>query len=273
MEMMHGVLTSLFKIDTEKGKEIGSAFTPLCHEFNQFLDLPADKKDMLLDPILSVMKKLGRIAEAVDRYEILEEEKMENLIKRAQKDQSSVILKHEDSSTQLEGAVEDVINSSKAALDAAVKILKPLWGINLTTYGDAGEKVVKALKRNIPDKFQPNIITLAEVIQECSPWIRLIRNLRTKTEHLGVNIVSPLSVSITDKLATKEYPLVDKSIPAKEFVNITYNNIFVFLQEFIVLSLGSRLLSGMIPVVVSGEGKNRKFGIAIKTVEAQDPKI
>jgi len=53
-------------------------------------------------------------------------------------------------------------------------------------------------------------------------------------------------------------------MPAKEFINIVYDNIFCFLQDFIALSLDSKILSGRKIVVTNDEtGKKRKFRVGI----------
>jgi len=106
---MTGTLTTIFKMDSEKGKEIGGGFTYMCHEFNQFPDLSDEKKSEIIGPIISTMKKLGKVAEAIDRYESLEEVEMEALVKRAQEDKSSIHLIHQNKSVELEGAVEELL--------------------------------------------------------------------------------------------------------------------------------------------------------------------
>ncbi len=267
MNQMQGVLTSVFKMDSEKGKEIGGGFTYFCHEFNKFIELPEDKKSEIISPIISVMKKLGKVADAVDRYESLEEIKMNNLIKRAEEDKSSIHLIHQDSSVELEGAVEEVVSSSKAALDAAVKILRPLWGINLSTYGEAGNKVSSSLKRNVPVPFQPRVAKLITIIEKGEPWMRKLRDQRTKAEHQGISTVSPLSATIVEGKAEKQYPSIEEGMPAKEFINIIYSNISCFLQDFIILSLASKFYEGLIPIIINGEsGTKRKFGVKIEKI-------
>jgi hypothetical protein len=264
---MRGTLTALFKMDSEKGAEIGRGFTYLCHEFNQFLELPDQQKGQIIAPILALMKKLGKVAEAIDRYESLEEVKMEALVTRATNDKSSVHLTHQDRSVELEGDVEEVINSSKAALDAAVKILIPLWGINLPTYRNAGQNVASALRRNVPTASQPRVEKLIELIEASEPWIRELRDQRTDAEHQGNSIVSPMAVTIENGQPIKQYPKVGDML-AKEYINKIYDDIFCFLQDFIMLALTSRVYSGLIPVVANGEvGKKRKFGLTINITQ------
>lgn len=274
MNQMQGILTSVFKMDSEKGKEIGGGFTYFCHEFNKFIELPEDKKPEIISPIISVMKKLGKVANAIDRYESLEEVKMNNLIRRVEEDKSSIHLIHQDSSVELEGAVEEVVSSSKAALDAAVKILRPLWGINLLTYGKAGDKVSSSLKNNVPVSLQPKVAKLITLIEKSEPWMRNLRNQRTKAEHQGISTVSPLSATIVKGKVEKKYPSVGEGMPAKEFINIVYNNIFCFLQDFVVLSLASKFYKGLAPIITNGEsGTKRKFGVKIEKIMATCARI
>ena len=268
MQKLQGTLTSLFKMDSARGMEIGAGFTPLCFELNQFIELPDKKKEELFEPILSTMKKLGRLADATDRYLELEETKMEHLVEIHKSDTSSIQVSHQDSSTELEGAVDDVISNSKAALDAVVKLLGPLWGINLTTYGDAGLKVSKALKRNVSQVSKSKVEKLISLIEASEPWFRKLRDIRTATEHMGKTIITPLGVTTIDSKLHKEYPKLENRILVSEFVNIVYNNVFCFLQDFIVLSLSSRLFRGLVPVVNNGEkGTKRKFGVTIAKVD------
>ena len=266
MAQTRGTLTSLFNMDSEKGKEIGGGFTYFCHEFNQFLELPEEKKGQIIGPILSVMKKLGKVAEAIDRYESLEEVKMEALVERATNDTSSVHLTHQDNSVELQGAVEEVVSSSKAALDAAVKILIPLWGINLPTYKNAGLNVAAALRRNVPNASKTRVEKLIILIESNELWIRVLRDQRSDAEHQGNSIVSPMSATIENGEPIKEYPKVG-DVPAKEFINKVYDDIFCFLQNFIVLALASKVYSGLIPVISNAEvGRKRKFGLTVESV-------
>lgn len=267
MQKLQGALTSLFKMDSARGMEIGAGFTPLCFELNQFIDLPDKKKEELFKPILSTMKKLGRLADATDRYLELEKTKMAHLVKRHKSDSSSIEVSHQDSSTELEGTVDDTISNSKAALDAAVKLLRPLWNINLTTYGDAGLKVVRALKGNVPQDSQPRLEKLISLIEANEARFRKLRDIRTETEHMGKTIITPLSVTTVNGKLHKQYPKVENQILASEFVDIVYNNVFCFLQDFIVLSLSSRFFGGLVPVVTNDEkGTKRKFGVTIEKV-------
>ncbi len=255
-------------MDSVRGMEIGAGFTPLCFKLNQFIDLPDNKKEELFEPILSIMKKLGRLADATDRYLELEKDKMDSLVDRHKSDTSSIKVAHQDSSTELEGAVDDVISNSKAALDAAVKLLKPLWNITLTTYGDAGIKVASALKRNVPPGSQPKVASLIKLIEESEGWFRKLRDIRTKTEHMGETIITPLGVTTANGKLHKRYPRVENEILAAEFVEIVYKNVFCFLQDFIALSLSSRFFGGLVPVVINDEkGTKRKFGVAIAKVD------
>lgn len=268
MQQLQGTLTTLFKMESDRGKEIGGGFTPLCFELHQFIDLPENKKEELFEPILATMKKLGRLADATDRYLSLEEVKMKSLVTSHKSDTSSIPVSHQDSSTELEGAIDDVISNSKAALDAVVKLLKPLWGINLTTYGDAGLNVAKALKRNVPQTSQTQVQKLVELVETSEEWFRKLRDLRTRTEHGGETVISPLGVTTVNGELSEQYPTVENQILASEFVEIVYKNVFCFLQDFIVLALASRFFGGLIPVVTNDEKTTkRKFGVAIAKVE------
>lgn len=260
------VLSSQFQASTPRTEEVGRGFTHLAFEFGQFLDLPQNLKDEVFHCILETTKKMGKLAHSVDHYHQLEAKTKDEAIELAKRDRSSVDLMHAINSVELEGALENVVGDCKSALDIGVKIFYPLFNINLPTYGDDGEKIVRSLERQLPQDLLTKTELLRKAVSENKEWISKVVRHRTTAEHFTNLKISPVTTQRgEDGEIVVRLPNMPGGQPAREFVEITYENTFCFLQDLLILAMEARFYEGMAAIVQNGKsGKERIFAVALK---------
>jgi predicted transcriptional regulator YheO len=80
--------------------------------------------------------------------------------------------------TGVEKELEAFLLQGKSCLDVLVKILDPVLGIKLHSYGDGGEKVIKALSNNLTEQEVKRAAPLLELMENNKGWIskRILSN-------------------------------------------------------------------------------------------------
>ena len=142
-------LKQLLDADTPKKKEVGG-FYVLGVKLSKMTELDEDSKGQVVLQCLEVGKKLAKVADAVDKYHKLEKQELKKLVKSARSRDNHPDLTLAHDSTRLQASVEEALAQSKSALDVAAKVLRPLVGIQLPTFGKKGQTVIKALQHNLP---------------------------------------------------------------------------------------------------------------------------
>ena len=253
--------TNLILLTSEKGQEIGEQFTMnLLGIPQQAMELPAKQKEDMFLISIEIFKKLSKLANAVDKYAEEETKLIEEFKVKVQKDGSRIAHK----SDILEAAIEEVLGQAKSTLDVLVKMFEPLLGIKLHTYGENGDKLIKALENNTPTENKEKIATIIQIVEQFKPYSKSIIGLRTTTQHYKNIQMTPLIAEIDQKGAvTISVPKMSEQQTAREFSEVVYHNIFVFVRDLMVFSFASKFYSGIVPVVIEEKGKIKKIGITI----------
>lgn len=254
--------TNLILLTSEKGQEIGEQFTMnLLGVPQQAMDIPTKQKEQLFLTSIEIFKKLSKLANAVDKY-AEEEVKLTGEFEKNIMVDGRRIAHHSDI---LEAAIEEVLSQAKSTLDVAVKIFDPIFGIKLHTYGENGDKIIKALRNNVPIQDQNKLNNIIQIIELFKPYSKSFIGLRTTTQHYGNIQMTPLIVEINEQKKIKiEVPKMFPQQSTREFAEIVYNNIFVFLRDLMTFSFASKFYSGLVPVVIEEKGiRIKKIGIGI----------
>lgn len=254
--------TNLILLTSEKGHEIGEQFTMnLLGIPQQAMDLPAKQKEEIFLISIEIFKKLSKLANAVDKYAEEEAKLVEEFKQKVQKDGKRVA--HQ--SDILEAAIEEVLGQAKSTLDVAVKMFEPLLGIKLHTYGRNGDKLIKALKNNTPTEDKNKIATIIQIVELFKPYSESIIGLRTTTQHYKNIQMTPLIAVVDEKGAINiSVPKMSQQQTAREFSEIVYHNIFVFIRDLMIFSFAAKFYGGIIPVVIEEKGDRiKKIGVTI----------
>lgn len=254
--------TNLILLTSEKGHEIGEQFTMnLLGIPQQALDIPAKRKEQLFLISIEIFKKLSKLANAVDKYAEEEAKLIKEFKEKVQKDGKRIA--HQ--SDILEAAIEEVLGQAKSTLDVTVKMFEPLLDIKLHTYGENGDKVIKALQNNTPQENKDKIARIINVIELFKPYSQSIIGLRTTTQHYKNIQMTPLIAVAGEKGSIEVYvPKTSPNQTAKEFSEIVYHNIFVFVRDLMIFSFAAKFYSGIVPVVIEEKGDRiKKIGVTI----------
>ena len=254
--------TNLILLTSQKGHEIGEQFTMnLLGIPQQAMDIPEKQKVKVFLTSIEIFKKLSKLANAVDKY-TEEEAKIVNEFKEKLRKDGKRIAHHSDI---LEAAIEEVLSQAKSTLDVTVKIYDPLFGIKLPTYGKNGDKLINALKSNTPVQDKDKVGRIINVVELFKPYSESIIRLRTTTQHYKNIQMTPMVAEINEKgsidiLLSK----TSQEQTAKEFAEIVYHNIFVFIRDLLVFTFASKFYGGIIPVVIEEKGDRiKKIGVTI----------
>lgn len=254
--------TNLILLTSEKGHEIGEQFTMnLLGIPQQAMDIPTKQKEEIFLISIEIFKKLSKLANAVDKYAEEEAKLIEEFKEKLQKDGRRIA--HQ--SDILEAAIEEVLGQAKSTLDIAVKMFEPLLGIKLHTYGENGDKLIKALKNNTPSEDKNKIAAIIQIVELFKPYSESIIGLRTTTQHYKNIQMTPLIAVADEKDAINiTVPKMSQQQTAREFSEIVYHNIFVFIRDLMIFSFASKFYSGLIPVVIEEKGgRVKKIGVTI----------
>src|SRR3989338_8857370 len=254
--------TNLILLTSEKGHEIGEQFTMnLLGIPQQAMDIPTKQKEEIFLISIEIFKKLSKLANAVDKYAEEEAKLIEEFKEKLQKDGRRIA--HQ--SDILEAAIEEVLGQAKSTLDIAVKMFEPLLGIKLHTYGKNGKKLIKALKNNPPSEDKNKIAAIIQIVELFKPYSESIIGLRTTTQHYKNIQMTPLIAVADEKDAINiTVPKMSQQQTAREFSEIVYHNIFVFIRDLMIFSFASKFYSGLIPVVIEEKcGRVKKIGVTI----------
>lgn len=254
--------TNLILLTSEKGHEIGEQFTMnLLGVPREALDIPEKEKTEVFLIFIEICKKLSKVANAADKYIEEESKIIKEFAEKVQKDKKR-IAHHSDI---LEGAIEEVLSQAKSALDVTVKIYEPLFGFKLHTYGENGDKLINALKRNTRMQDKDKVERIINVIELFKPYSKSIIGLRTSTQHYRNIKMTPLIVETNEKGSLNIFlPKMSQEQTAKEFAEIIYHNIFVFIRDLLIFSFASKFYSGLVPVVIEEKGERiKKIGVTI----------
>ena len=58
-------------------------------------------------------------------------------------------------------------------------------------------------------------------------------------------------------------PKMSEKQTAREFSEVIYHNIFVFVRDLMVFSFASKFYSGIVPIVIEEKGRVKKIGVTI----------
>lgn len=255
--------TNLILLTSEKGQEIGEQFTMnlLGIVAQQVMDISEKQKGDVFLTCIEIFKKLSKLANAVDKYSE-EEEKIVKEFKAKIKKDGRRIAHHSDI---LEAAIEEILSQAKSTLDVAAKIYEPLYGIKLHTYGENGDKLINALRRNTKAQDKDKVESIINIIELFKPYSASMINLRTNTQHYKNIQMTPIIAEVNEKGGVNiSLPKTSERQTAKEFSEIIYNNTFVFIRDLLVFSFAAKFHSGIVPIVIEEKGNRiKKIGVTI----------
>ncbi len=252
-----GQVTKILDTSTERKRNLMSLYTVVIKSQEFLTGIEDEPRKSVFKHMLDISKKLAKVADAVDDYEVAEQKEIKRMLKQARKNQQIV----SEMSSQLEQRAEGVLAQAKSTLDVTVKILKPLWNITLSTYGKGGSSVAKSLQNNVPEEFRSKISPLVDLVENDKNWIDAFKKYRDD-QHFGNLDISVLQVSPDGDVVLPEMP---HGQPVQIYLDIIYENLYSYVMDFMAAALWSRIAGSALGFKSEGEGHNRIFELAVDT--------
>jgi hypothetical protein len=254
-------LTKILK-DMEIGTRI---YLQWCHLKDAVkIVIGEERTNVLLQQVIEVMKKLESVKYHRDNLLRIIKEELE---KRQVKQEGSNCY-HIDLTTGVEKELEAFLLQGKSCLDILVKVLNPILGIKLHSYGDSGQKVIKALSRNLSKQEVERAHPLISLIEDDKEWIsKWFKAHRDIIAHYRSVISTGFVTKPRTAITGPEHfpPVLEGGMPCHEFVCVLYHNLLTFCEDFIPLAMSIKFPEAFVLHMIPEDQRDKqyptKFGI------------
>ncbi len=227
--------------------------------------MPKDRAGDLRLLTIDLMKKLDKARYHAVRCRELADAAVE-AIKAQPPTESDVPVVHVDHASGIEAEVEAFLFQTKATLDVLCKVLSPVAGISLATFGDKGARVINALQRNVPKDRQDRAHEIVRLIQGDQEWLEHVIDLRdTATHFRGLKSSGVQAQRVGDTLLVRE-PCASTGEPFTRVVATAYFNLLTFCEDFVALAINLAMPNGLMVSIVADSARadvtKNKYAIA-----------
>lgn len=240
--------------------QIGSRIYWQFCELKDAINLPEDEKEKIIGCVIEICQKLEKVKYHANRYSEIANEYIEDFKKRSDKlGHANANCSYVNKTTGIETEVEAFLFQAKSCLDILVKVFLPLFGINLYTFKNGGKGVIKALKNSLNDKLKPKAINLIKLIEKDSLWInKFLVGDRDVVSHIkNIDWNAFIEIPRNNGKVILVPPLTSQGQPIGKYLQILYDNLLGFCEDFLALSLEIKFYPGL--------------GLMIKKQEEIDP--
>jgi len=221
---------TLYKADQEI---VAKVWMQLC-DLRHAMDIPEERKEAVLRRAVDVIRKLESA-----RYH---RERLGKILDSQFAARASERDSPKGPTVEIGGGAEQEFEAflfqGKSTLDILVKLLGPLLGINLVSFGDGGDRVINALRRNVASNRAARADLLIQLIEDNKPWITpwFVDHRDHVTHHEPVVSSGFISVTLEDGVPRHAPPATADGVPFHEAVNHLYSNLLAFCENFLALA-------------------------------------
>ncbi len=163
-------------------------------------------------------------------------------------------LQHLSYSQDLALELDEFLVQIKSTLDYLAKFPRAIIGKNnfpyLHTFGDKGGSVIKALKNNLPKKWENQSIIIKDwLLVDHRPWLEVAITARDKINHYqdgGLDdrafLVAKTTVNGEEKVIV---PMWQDGFTMREYMRHTWYNLVTLVEQFTVGFLSMRFKEGI----------------------------
>jgi len=206
-------------------------------------DLSDDEKDRLMRLLTLVARKLASVWLHLQRYAEIQAELVAAAEETGGLDAEVLDLGY---SQELFLEFEEFLHQVKSTLDHAVKVPAVFLGTgvwSLTTWGQKGKKVEKAISHNLPKQYQhhgPGIIDL--VMKPHREWLPDVIDARDKVSHyLRGGVDFELFAVHPDREGGIRVPMWSEDQTVRDFMDVIWGNLLRLTEDFIHVFLYLRV--------------------------------
>lgn len=212
-----------------------------------YTDFNDSEFDEFLKNLLLVAKKMVATWNHLDRYIHLENSLIEAEEKKPPIE--TLDIQRISYSQDLFLELDEFLVQLKSTLDYLAKLPLAIIGKNnwpyLRTFGDKGGVVIKALKNNVPKKWERQAAMIEEfVFQDHQQWLEMAITSRDKSNHFkdgGMNaevfLIAKTTVDGKEKVVV---PMWFDNLSVKDYMQHTWHNLMSLVEQFTVGFLAMR---------------------------------
>jgi len=195
-------------------------------------------KQELVKYIHEVDHKLHAVKYHLNNYEQAESDKVKEYSKNYKPPAGAQMIIEEP---RIIYEIEAFLFQTKSCLDILSWVLKPAFGFNRCSFGNAGDEVIRKLKKNCPTMLVPyagRIIKLIEDAQDS--WIVELIKMRNEITHSSrlqgfyCFIEDPY---VGGNIANIHYPTMPNNRRALEYCQYVWKKLLSFCEDFISFAI------------------------------------
>jgi len=223
--------------------------------------MPKEQHDDLMTAVIALAQKLEKAKYHADRCSKLLKEATD-----AATGDSVTTTVLADLCSGVETEAEAFFFQSKAALDLASKVLRPCARINLATFGDKGERVIRALRRNVKAELRSKADALIHLIEDDQEWLGSMIDCRDTLTHFnGLESSGVVSQRVGDSVLVSGPAGKHGDIATQ--VQTLYFNLVTFCEDFVALAINVAMPPALTVQIVATSDRSdllvSKYAIAM----------
>jgi hypothetical protein len=242
---MPWTLIDLFQDPTPNGL-INQRYVQTMMRLVELTDLRPDEKENFINMVLLIGKKLVATWKHYNIYSTLEDQLIEQAKAGEVIDNQSI--RRISYSQDLYLEMDEFLVQFKSTLDYLVKLPVPLVGKrwNLTTFGERGGTVRKALRRNLPKEYARTAKMVEEQVLDLhKPWLEMAIEARDRLNHFLEGGADFQAVVVLKMMKDgKEFihvPMWDEQNSLRHIMEIVFHNLLKLVEDFTAGFLTARL--------------------------------
>lgn len=210
--------------------------------------LTQEEKQALFNLMLLIAKKLASVWKHMNEYKRAQGELIRT--ENSKPDEPSIL--RIEVSQDLFMEFDEYLVQLKSTLDYLVHLPVPILGKkkwNLRSFGDKGKDVVNALRRNLPRDEQRVVEGVVKFLfDKRQEWLTGSIHARDKVNHyldggIPFEFFSVTKVGDPPKIRV---PMWSKDQTIESFLDVSWHNLFVFVEDFIATFLYFRFEKGKV---------------------------
>ena len=243
------VISQIFDDPTSEGV-INLRIVRTLYEISGFTTLTKEERERFLRLLLLVGKKLVATWRHLDRFQNIQDDLVTRFQNRPPIDPGRPI--EIDTGQDLFIEFDEFLVQIKSSLDYLVKVPTAILGKgvwSLETFGEKGQKVLRALDRNLPRKFQVHAKGIKELILDKHlPWLEWAISLRDSLNHLIQDDFAFESFAVGWREEAGVWrihvPRVEQGITATQAMTDLWNQLLMLVEDFTAAFLVMRIKPG-----------------------------
>ncbi|MBI4020922.1 MAG: hypothetical protein HY369_01630 [Candidatus Aenigmarchaeota archaeon] len=227
--------------DPTPGGLVNNRIVRQLFELSERTTLSEPERQHLLRLLMLVGKKLIAVWQHMQRYKAIQAELVARVSAAPQDGPIRDVHVSQDLLLEFDGFLVQL----KSALDYLVHVPVAIIGRkswSLGSFGDKGERVIQALRNNVPAEHRSAAEGIADRIASHAPWLKDVIEARDRMNHLLDGDIRFEDFSVFRDAATGavRVPMWSDKQTAAECMEVVWGNLLRLVEDFVALFIGMR---------------------------------